>query len=83
MCISHANHPDGLEVYDTILGEIACYIESMGDGYAFIVAGDFNSNGRNTASFNRLIEDLELEHCCSDVPYTFSQGTRGGLCHTK
>ena len=81
--LPHANHPVGLEVYDTILGEIASVIESMGDGYAFIVTGDFNSNGRNTASFNRFIDDLELEHCCSDVSYTFSQGVKGGRCYTK
>ena len=56
--LPHANHPDGLEMYDAILAEITCCIESMGDGYAFIVCGDFNSNGRNIASFNRFIDDL-------------------------
>ena len=81
--LPHANHPDGIEAYDRALGEIACHIDSLGDGYAFIVAGDFNSNDRNIKSFSRFIEDLELDHWCSDVPYTFSQGTKGGLCHTK
>jgi len=80
--LPHANFCD-VGLYDVILGEIVGHVESLGEGYAFILVGDFNSNGRNIISFKRLIKLLRLSDWSSNVLFTYSQRTSGGICATK
>ena len=70
-------------VYDQSVSEIIGIIEDLGDSYAYIVVGDFNSNGPNIGPFHHLIEIMDLEDWSGNIPYTYSQNTRGGLCATK
>ena len=70
-------------VYDQAINDIIGVIEELGNTYAYIVVGDFNSNGPNIEPFNRLVEIMELDNWSENIPYTYSQNTRGGMCATK
>ena len=48
-------------VYSQSISEIIGVIEELGDSYAYILVGDFNSNGLNTGPFRHLIEILDLD----------------------
>ena len=80
--LPHSNYKEP-ELYDTLIGEIIGHIETLGDQYAYILAGDFNTSGRNVKSFNRLVETLNLSNWSSNIPVTYAQNTQGGICSSK
>ena len=70
-------------VYSESISKIIGVLEQLGDSYAYILVGDFNSNGPNQVPFRQLIETMDLEDWSESISYTYSQNTRGGLCATK
>ena len=70
-------------LYEQDITEIYSIIEALGNKYAFIILGDFNSNGRNLREFLKFIEKLKVENWSKDIDFTYSQHTRGGMCATK
>lgn len=71
--------------YSEAIDEIIALVVDKQQTHGVIIAGDFNTseNSTNLKHFNRLKEYLELSDWTEDIPYTFSQGTKGGVCHTK
>ena len=70
-------------LYEQTIAELFTIVENLGNAYAFILLGDFNSNGRNLSEFVKFLEKLKVSDWSKDVDYTYSQPTRGGLCATK
>ena len=69
--------------YEQRLDEIIAEIQLLGQGYAYLITGDFNSDGPNSIHFRKFIEEVDFKDLSSKIPFTLSQKWRGGLCSTK
>jgi len=69
--------------YNEVVAEIIAEVEQFGPDHCFIFPGDFNTSGRNTTFFKSFVDEMNLTDHSSEIPYTYSQNTKSGLCKSK